>query len=106
MSAKVNAKPFLQLDRVIHEKGRLAIVISDESLAEASQGKVVSITGTATTTKTGKSRPITAIATPVNRDHGTLKLSFTAGTRKMTFEPAYHFAGKPLVLAQATEIKP
>jgi hypothetical protein len=88
-----------------NEKGRLAIVISDESLAEAGQGKTVSITGTATTTKTGKSRPITAIATPVNRDHGTLKLWFTAGTRKMTFEPAYHFTGKPLVLAQAAEIK-
>jgi hypothetical protein len=89
-----------------NEKGRLAIVISDELLAEAGQGKSVSITGTATTTKIGKSRPVTAIATPVNRDHGTLKLWFTAGTRKMTFEPAYHFAGKPLVLAQATEIKP
>jgi len=88
-----------------NEKGRLAIVISDESLAEASQGKVVSITGTATTTKTGKSRPITATATPVNRDHGTLKLWFTAGTRQMTFEPAYHFARKPMVLAQAAGIK-
>jgi hypothetical protein len=90
-----------------NEKGRLAIVISDESLAEAGQGKVVTITGTATTSgKGGKCRPITAIATPVNRDHGTLKLWFTAGTRKMTFEPAYHFAGKPAVLAQVAEIKP
>ena len=32
-----------------NEKGTLAITVSDESLAEASQGKVVTITGTATT---------------------------------------------------------
>jgi hypothetical protein len=90
-----------------NEKGRLAIAVSDESLAEAGQGKVVTITGTATTTKTGKCRPVTAIATPADNNHGTLKLWFTAGTRKMTFEPAYHFAGNgtTLVLARTTEIK-
>jgi hypothetical protein len=92
-----------------NEKGRLAIVVSDESLAEADQGKVVTITGTATTSgKSGKCRPIAAIATPVNIDHGTLKLWFTAGNRKMIFEPAYHFAGNgtAVVLARTTEIKP
>ena len=92
-----------------NEKGRLSVIVSDESLAEAGQGKVVTITGTATTSgKGGKTRPITAIATPVNGDHGTLKLWFMAGTRKMTFEPAYHFAGNgtALVMAQAAEIKP
>src|ERR1035441_4988239 len=36
-----------------NEKGRLAIVVSDKSLAEAGQGKVVTIAGTATTS--GKS---------------------------------------------------
>jgi hypothetical protein len=90
-----------------NEKGTLAIIVSDKSLAEANQGKVVDITGTATTSgKSGKSRPITAIATPLNKDHGTLKLWFTAGSRKMIFTPAYHFAGNGtiLVLAQA-EIK-
>jgi hypothetical protein len=92
-----------------NEKGRLAIVVSDKSLAEADQGKVVTITGTATTSgKSGKCRPIAAIATPVNIDHGTLKLWFTAGNRKMIFEPAYHFAGNgtAVVLARTTEIKP
>jgi hypothetical protein len=92
-----------------NEKGRLAIVVSDESLAEAGQGKVVTITGTATTSgNSGRTRPVAAIATPVNGEHGTLKLWFTAGTRKMTFEPAYHFAGNgtALVMAQAAEIKP
>ena len=89
-----------------NEKGRLAIVVSDASLAEASQGKVVAITGTATTSgKDGKCRPIAAIATPVNMDHGTLKLWFTAGSRKMIFTPAYHFAGNDtaLVLAKITD---
>jgi hypothetical protein len=76
-----------------NEKGRLAIVVSDESLAAVSQGKVAAITGTATTSgKGGRSRPIAATATPVDPDHGTLKLWFTADTRKMIFEPAYHFA--------------
>ncbi|MGO8763988.1 MAG: hypothetical protein ACLQSR_02500 [Limisphaerales bacterium] len=91
-----------------NEKGRLAIVVSDKSLEEASQGKAVAITGTATADgKNGKSRPIGAIATPVDRDHGTLRLWFTAGSRKMIFEPAYHFAGKgkALVLAEAAESK-
>jgi hypothetical protein len=91
-----------------NENGRLAIVVSDESLAEAGQGKVVTIAGTATTSgKSGRTRPVAAIATPVNGDHGTLKLSFMAGTRKMNFEPAYHFAGneKAPVLAQAAGIK-
>ena len=42
-----------------NEKGRLAIVISDKALAEAGQGKVVTITGTATTSgKNGRTRPI------------------------------------------------
>ena len=93
-----------------NEKGTLAIVVSDESLAEASQGKVVTITGTATTSgKGGETRHIDATATPADINHGTLKLSFTtAGNRKMLFEPAYHFAGNgtALVLARATAIKP
>ena len=90
-----------------NEKGRLAIVVSDESLAEASQGKAVAITGTATTSgKSGKSRPIAAIATPVNIDHGTLKLWFTAGDRKMIFEPAYHFAGKGRQRFRRRRLKP
>ena len=92
-----------------NEKGRLSVIVSDESLAEAGQGKVVTITGTATTSgNSGRTRPVAAIATPVNGDHGTLKLWFTAGSRKMIFTPAYHFAGSgtALVVAQAAEINP
>jgi hypothetical protein len=93
-----------------NEKGRLAIVVSDESLAGINQGKVEAIIGTATTSgKDGRSRHIDATATPADLNRGTLKLWFTtAGNRKMVFEPAYHFAGTgtAAVLAEATETKP
>jgi hypothetical protein len=92
-----------------NEKGRLAIVVSDELLAEAGRGKVVTITGTATTSgKSGRTRHVEVTATPEDVNHGTLKVLFLAGSRKMVFEPAYHFAGneKTLVLAHAAEINP
>ena len=90
------------------EKGRLAIVVSDESLAEINQGKAAAIIGVATTTgKGGRSRHIDATATPADINHGTLKLWFMADGRKMIFEPAYHFAGKETaaVWAQTAETK-
>jgi hypothetical protein len=75
------------------DKGRLAIVVSDASLAKVNRGKVAAITGTATTNgKGGTCRPIAAIATPADINHGKLKLWFMAGSRQMVFEPAYHFA--------------
>ncbi len=93
-----------------NEKGRLAIVVSDESLAGINRGKVEAIIGTATTNgKGGRSRHIDATATPADINHGTLKLWFTtAGNRKMVFKPAYHFVknGTVAVLAQATKFKP
>jgi len=76
-----------------NEKGKLAIVVSDEALAQISQGKVAEINGTATTSgKAGRSRHIDATATPADINRGTLKLWFMAGNRKMIFQPAYHFA--------------
>jgi hypothetical protein len=75
-----------------NEKGRLAIVVSDASLAAISEGKAAVIAGTATASrKGGKSRHIEATATPIDLNHGTLKLWFVAGERLMTFETAYHF---------------
>jgi hypothetical protein len=91
-----------------NEKGRLAIVVSDESLAGINQGKATAITGTATTSgKGGLSRHIEAVATPIDNNSGMLKLWFMAGNRKMIFEPAYHVAkkGEATVLAQTTETK-
>jgi hypothetical protein len=100
---KINVSPYF----FKNEKGRLAIVVSDESLAKINQGKVAAIIGTATTSgKRGSSRHIDATATPVNINHGTLKLWFIAGNRKMIFEPGYHFAESvtSTVLAQTSEI--
>jgi hypothetical protein len=90
-----------------NENGRLAIVVSDDSLAQINQGKIAAIIGTATTSgKDGKSRHIEATATPVDLNRGTLKLWFTtAGNRKMIFEPAYHFAGKGPAAVQAQTTK-
>ncbi|HTI99577.1 MAG TPA: hypothetical protein VL527_11900 [Dongiaceae bacterium] len=76
-----------------NEKGRLAIMVSDEALARVRRGEAVTITGTATTAgKNGKTRHIEARVTPDQGDHGTLRLWFMAGDRKMIFEPAYRLA--------------
>jgi hypothetical protein len=92
-----------------NEKGTLAIAVSDESLTKLNRGEVVAIIGTATTSgKRGNRRHIDATATPININHGSLRLWFMAGNRKMIFEPVYHFAekGTAVVLAQVTGIKP
>ena len=92
-----------------NENGKLAIFVSDETLAEANRGRVVTVAGTATASgKVGQCRQIVAIATPGDQDHGTLKLRIIAGSRKMTFTPAYHFAcdATALAAAQPTGIKP
>jgi hypothetical protein len=77
------------------EEGKLAIKVSDECLAKANEGKVVAVVGTATKNgKGGVCRHVDVTATPADCNHGMLKLWFMAGDRKMTFEPAYHFAEK------------
>jgi hypothetical protein len=85
-----------------NEKGKLAIIVSDESMSKINRGKAATIIGSATTNgKGGLTRHVDATATPANANSGKIKLWFMAGDRKMTFEPAYHFAEK--ALAQATE---
>jgi hypothetical protein len=82
-----------------NEKGRLAIFVSDKSLAEANLGKVVTNSGTATTGGNGGvCRAMVTVATPIDKDHGTLKLSFMAGRWKMIFTPAYHFVSNSTAL--------
>jgi hypothetical protein len=77
------------------EKGRLAIVISGESLARVAKGMVTEITGTATTSgKAGQTRRIDATATPADKNHGALKLWFIAGERKMVFDTSYRFVSE------------
>jgi hypothetical protein len=89
---RMNVSPYFYKN----EKGKLNIVVSDESLAKISTGNAAAVTGTATTSgKGGATRHIDATATPLNKDRGTLKLWFMSGDRKMTFEPNYHFADRP-----------
>jgi hypothetical protein len=84
-----------------NEKGKLAIIVSDESLVKISHGKVAAIIGTATTSGTGgESRHIDATATPADPGRGKLKLWFKGGNRVMIFEPAYHLAGNGTPAAQ------
>jgi hypothetical protein len=88
-----------------NEKGKLAMVVSDDALAKLSQGKTAAITGTSTTIgKKGRTRRIDATATPVNTDCGTLKLWFLADERTMVFKPLYHFAEDPLSKTTRTNI--
>ena len=75
-----------------NEKGRLAIVVSDKSLAQVANGLAVEITGTATSSgKGGKTRRIDATATPNDTERGALKLWFIAEDRKMVFDTSYRF---------------
>jgi hypothetical protein len=75
------------------EKGRLAIIVSDDALSRLNRGEATAVVGIATTSgKSGRSRKIEATATPTDLDRGTLRLWFMAGERKMIFEPGYHFS--------------
>lgn len=99
---KIKVSPFFFKS----EKGRLAILVPDKSLAKINQGKVATVVGTATTSgKGGRSRHIDAIATPADINHGTLKLWFMAGDRRMTFEPGYHFSEQGTASDLAPTIK-
>ena len=76
-----------------NDQGTLAITITDEMIAKGSKGMTVDVTGTATS-KAGKNdvvRDINAVATPVDSEHGVLKLWFTVDERKMVFETKYRF---------------
>ena len=87
-----------------NENGRLAIIVPDPVLAQAADGKVVTVTGTATASgKGGEVRRIDAIATPAAKDHGSLKLWFMVGDRKMVFEPQYQFAETTGIPSAASE---
>jgi len=77
------------------EKGKLAIVVTDESIAKAAGGSTVEIKGTATAEGKKKAlRQIDAVAMPVDNDHGALKLWFMVDERKMVFETSYRFVAE------------
>jgi hypothetical protein len=75
-----------------NKDGKLAIVITRESIDKASRGLAVEITGTATENgKGGKTRRIDARATPLDGRQGTLRLRFVADGREMVFDTRYKF---------------
>ena len=75
------------------EKGKLAISVSDESMAKVAKGMPVQISGTATTNgRNGKTRKCYATATPSGPNRGTLKLWFIADENKLVFETYYQLS--------------
>jgi hypothetical protein len=84
------------------DRGRLAINASPAALEAFNEGKAVTVTGTATSTKNGVVRQIEITATPKDSNRGTVSLWFMAGKQKMIFTPAYHFAGKTVADANST----
>jgi len=84
------------------DRGRLAINVPDKVLVAVNQGETVALTGTSTSTKNGVVRHVEIMATPKDREHGTVSLWFMAGDQKMTFTTAYHFADKTRAAALAS----
>jgi hypothetical protein len=75
-----------------NEGGKLAIVITRDSIDKASKGLAVDVTGTATGKgEAGKTRRIDATATPMDARQGTLRLRFVADGREMVFNTSYKF---------------
>jgi len=75
------------------EKGKLAIVVTDENIANADKGLTVDIMGTATTNeKNARARRIDAKATPLEHNRGALKLWFFADKNKLIFDTSYSLA--------------
>jgi hypothetical protein len=74
-----------------NQRGLLAINVPEAAQAAFDQGKPVTVSGTATSTKDGHVREVQIMATPKDSDHGTVNLWFTAANQKMIFNPAYHF---------------
>ena len=73
------------------EKGTLSMIVSDESLRKLTQGIPVSVTGQATTTKSGKTRAVNAKLTPAVKDRGSVTFSFTEMDTKLIFKTSYQF---------------
>ena len=73
------------------EKGTLSMIVSDESLRKLTQGIPVSVTGQATTKKSGKTRAVNAKLTPAVKGRGSVTISFTEVDTKLIFKTSYQF---------------
>jgi len=76
------------------EKGKLTIAAPDESLHKLTNGIAFDFIGKATSTGSGKIRPVNGKVTPSGADRGIVTLWFMASGRKMTFNTSYHFGEK------------
>jgi hypothetical protein len=73
------------------EMGTLSMIVSDESLRKLTQGISVSVTGQATTKKSGKTRAVNAKLTPAAKDRGSVTFSFIEDDTKLIFKTFYQF---------------
>ena len=71
------------------ETGKLEIFVSNESLAKATNGLPVEITGTALTDGEDVKRKINARATPRGKDSGELRVWFKVDERELVFQTTY-----------------
>ena len=81
------------------EQGTLSMIVSDELLRKLTQGIPVSVTGQATTKKSGKTRAVNAMLTPApEKDRGSVTgsvtFSFTEYDTKLIFKTSYQFGDK------------
>jgi hypothetical protein len=78
-----------------NETGTLSIGVSEDALRKLSAGTPLSLTGIAQTSGTGKTRPVSVIATPAAGGvrKGTLTISITTKNGVMVFSPGYTLTG-------------
>jgi hypothetical protein len=78
-----------------NETGTLSIGVSDELMHKLSAGSAVSFTGTARTTRTGRTRPVTVLATPAGPGvpRGKVTISITTENGALVFAPGYTLTG-------------
>lgn len=76
------------------EKGRLLINVSDASLRKLINGNAVEVTGKATTSGTAETRVISATATPLGSDRGSLIVAIHTENGRLVFNSSYRFAEK------------
>jgi hypothetical protein len=75
-----------------NDKGKLVVVVPNGAIAKASPGSSVDFTGTAISGgKKTVVRQIEGVATPVDAEHGALKVWLTVDERKLVFETMYRF---------------
>ena len=79
-----------------NETGTLSIGVSDEAVRTLAAGTAVSFTGTAATTGTSKSRPVTILATPSGPGvpKGKMTISIATENGALVFAPAYTLTGE------------